>query len=162
MQIITIIVKTPKGSTAKFNYDPVNKWFKLKKLLPMGMVFPFDFGFIPNTKGEDGDPLDVIVISEVNSFTGCVMDCRIIGCITAEQTEEGKIFRNDRFIAIPVASQMFAAIEDLKELPKKVLDDLVTFFITYNDLQDKKFRLLKKLGAIQALKLINQHTYEHD
>ncbi len=128
----------------------------------MGMAFPFDFGFIPNTKGGDDDPLDVIVISEVNSFTGCVMDCRIIGCITAEQTEEGKIFRNDRFIAIPLASQLFATIKELKELPKKMLDDLVIFFITYNDLQGKKFRPLKKLNSIQALKLINQYTYEFD
>jgi inorganic pyrophosphatase len=75
-----------------------------------------------NIKGGGGDLLDVIVTCEVNSFTSCVMDCRIIGCITAEQTEEGKTFRNDRFIAIPQASQMFATIKELKALPKKMLE----------------------------------------
>jgi inorganic pyrophosphatase len=162
MQTITIIIETPKGSKEKFNYDPEKKWFILKKILPMGMLFPFDFGFIPNTKAEDGDPLDVVVMSEINSFTGCVMDCRIVGCITAEQTEQGKTFRNDRLIAIPQASQMFATVNELDDLPQKTLDDLVIFFITYNDLQGKKFRLLQKLNAAEALKLVNQHKYEYD
>ena len=162
MQAIIIIIETPKGSKEKFNYDPENKWFKLKKILPMGMLFPFDFGFIPNTKGGDGDPLDVVVISEINSFTGCAMDCRIIGCLTAEQTEQGKTFRNDRFIAIPLASQLFAAVNELKDLPEKTLNDLITFFITYNDLQGKKFKPLEKLNAAQALNLINENAYEHN
>ena len=66
MQTLTAIVETPKGSAQKYDYDPKNKWFKLKKIMPAGMVFPFDFGFIPDTKGEDGDPLDIIIISELN------------------------------------------------------------------------------------------------
>jgi inorganic pyrophosphatase len=56
--------------------------------MPSGMVFPYDFGFIPKTKGEGGDPLDVIVISEFNSFPGVIIKCRIIGVIKAEQSEE--------------------------------------------------------------------------
>ncbi|MGN6353764.1 MAG: inorganic diphosphatase [Parafilimonas sp.] len=74
METITAIVETPRGSNAKYNYDEQHSGFKLKKLLPAGMVFPFDFGFIPSTKGGDGDPLDVIIISEIKSFPGCIMD----------------------------------------------------------------------------------------
>ncbi|QEM11306.1 inorganic diphosphatase [Mucilaginibacter rubeus] len=70
---ITVIVETPKGSGHKYDYDTATKQFKLKKLLPAGMVFPFDFGFIPNTVGGDGDPLDVLVISEISTFPGCVI-----------------------------------------------------------------------------------------
>lgn len=155
MQPITAIVETPKGSAEKYNYDPENKWFKLKKILPTGMVFPFDFGFIPNTKGGDGDPLDVIIISELKSFPGCVMDCRIIGAITAEQTEKGKTIRNDRFIAVPEVSQMFAHINSLKELPRNMIEQLETFFINYNEAEGKKFKPIKKLNAQQAMKLIH-------
>src|SRR5437762_12327764 len=128
---ITVIIETPKGSAQKYNYDAKNKWFKLKKVLPEGMVFPFDFGFIPGTKGGDGDPLDVIIISELKSFPGCVMDCRIIGGITAEQTEKGKTVRNDRFLAIPEVSELFAKVKSIEDLPKDVIRQIETFFINY-------------------------------
>ena len=154
MQTITAVVETPKGSAQKYDYDPDNKGFKLKKIMPAGMVFPFDFGFIPHTLGEDGDPLDIIIISEFQSFPGCIMDCRIIGGITAEQTEKGKTIRNDRFISVPEASQMFAHVKEIKDIPRDVINQLETFFINYNELEGKKFKPLKRLNAQQALKLI--------
>ena len=154
MQIVTVIVETPKGSAEKYNYDSENKWFRLKKILPAGMVFPFDFGFIPGTKGDDGDPLDVIIISEFKSFPGCVMDCRIIGGITAEQTEKSKMVRNDRFIVIPEASQLFSNIKTIKDIPPELIKQLETFFINYNELEGKKFKPLKRINAQQALKII--------
>jgi len=154
MQIITAVVETPKGSAQKYDYDPDNKGFKLKKIMPAGMVFPFDFGFIPGTLGEDGDPLDIIIISEFQSFPGCIMDCRIIGGITAEQTEKGKTIRNDRFISVPEVSQLFAHVKEIKDIPRDVVSQLETFFINYNELEGKKFKPLKRLNAQQALKLI--------
>jgi inorganic pyrophosphatase len=154
MQTITAIVETPKGSAQKYNYDAENKWFKLKKIMPAGMVFPFDFGFIPGTKGDDGDPLDVIIISEFKSFPGCVMDCRVIGGITAKQTEKNKTVRNDRFILIPEASQLFSNMKAIKDLPRELINQLETFFINYNELEGKKFNPLKRINAQQALKII--------
>ena len=154
MQTLTAIVETPKGSAQKYNYDPKNKWFKLKKIMPAGMVFPFDFGFIPRTKGEDGDPLDIILISELHSFPGCVMDCRIIGAITAEQTEKGKTVRNDRFLAIPEVSQLFEEVKSIEDLPEDIIKQIETFFINYNELADKNFNPLKRINAKKALKLI--------
>src|SRR5882724_761988 len=82
---IDVVIETPKGSAQKYDYDPSTHFFKLKKILPSGMMFPYDFGFIPGTRGEDGDPLDIIVISEFQSFPGCKMKCRVIGGIKAEQ-----------------------------------------------------------------------------
>jgi inorganic pyrophosphatase len=154
MQTITVVVETPKGSAQKYDFDPEKKWFKLKKIMPAGMVFPFDFGFIPETKGEDGDPLDIIVISEFQSFPGCVMDCRVIGAITAQQTEKGKTVRNDRFIAIPEMSLLFANIKTIDDLPPDVIEQLEKFFMNYNELAEKKFKPLKRLDAKKALKLI--------
>ena len=154
MRNITAIVETPKGSTDKYDYDIQHQGFKLKKILPAGMVFPYDFGFIPGTKGEDGDPFDVIIISEIKSFPGCIIDCRIIGAITANQTEGSKTVRNDRFLAIPGVSQLFADVYSINDLPKDIIKQLETFFINYNELEGKKFKPLKRIDAKQALKLI--------
>src|SRR5436305_106868 len=96
--LVRVIVETPKGSRNKLSYDPELKLFGLKKTLPQGMVFPFDFGFIPRTKGEDGDPLDVLVLMPESSPPGTAVTCRIIGLIEGRQLdgkgEKGK--RNDR------------------------------------------------------------------
>ena len=125
MDPISVIIETPKGSAFKYTYEPEKHLFKLSKVLPAGMTFPFDFGLIPDTKGEDGDPLDIIVIAEFESFAGCMMDCRIIGGIKAEQTEkDGKTLRNDRFIGIPAVSALFAEINSTEDLPKKIIDQL--------------------------------------
>src|SRR4051812_46579587 len=72
-----IIIETPKGSRQKYTYNKELKLFRLKKVLAPGLVFPFDFGFIPGTKGEDGDPFDVLVLSEYQTFPGCIVDVRI-------------------------------------------------------------------------------------
>ena len=154
MNTVTAIVETPKGSAQKYDFDEENKWFKLKKVMPAGMVFPFDFGFVPNTKGEDGDPLDIVIISELKSFPGCAMDCRVIGGILAEQTEEGKTVRNDRFIAIPEVSQMFKDVNSIDDLPKDIINQLEKFFINYNEQAGKTFNPIKNINAEEAYKLI--------
>jgi inorganic pyrophosphatase len=86
-----IIIESPKGSREKYKFDETKNLFRLHKVLPAALVFPFPFGFIPGTKGQDGDPLDVFVLGEFAGFPGCLMDCRMIGCITAEQGNEKKI-----------------------------------------------------------------------
>src|SRR5665213_2483210 len=90
------IVETPKGSRNKFDYDPDSNLFKLGGLLPDGMMFPFDFGFIPSTLGDDGDPLDILVMMDAPAHVGCLIDVRIIGLISAEQSQDGKKTTNDR------------------------------------------------------------------
>ncbi len=154
---ITILIETPKNSQLKFDYDKKLRCCKLNKMLPAGMVFPFDFGFIPGTKGGDGDPLDVIAISEFNSFPGCAMDCRIIGAILAEQTEkEGKTVRNDRFFGIPLESEQFRSVEEIHHLPGQVVSQIEDFFINYNREAGKQFKVLDTAGSDAALKLIKK------
>jgi inorganic pyrophosphatase len=157
MQFITAIVETPKGSAQKYDWNEELRLFKLAKILPAGLQFPFDFGFIPGTRGEDGDPLDVIIISEVKSFTGCCMDCRIIGAITAHQTEkDGKIVRNDRFLAVPEVSQLFKNVQSFTDLPEDILNQLEAFFKNYNEQAGKEFQPLNRISAAEALALIQQ------
>lgn len=110
MDCTDVMIETLKGSVQKYDYDHRKKLFELKKILPSGMMFPYDFGFIPDTKGEDGDPLDVIVISEFISFPGCLMKCKLIGVMRAQQSQKAgknKMIANERFPAVPIFSNIF-------------------------------------------------------
>ena len=160
MPCIDIIIETPRGSAEKYDYDQDLHLFKLKKILPAGMVFPYDFGFIPGTKGEDGDPLDIIVISEFHSFPGCIIKCKILGGIKAEQSEKkgsDKIIRNDRFIAVPKVAKMYGEFDSVKDLPDQVMEELEQFFVNYNKIKEKKFKVLSIMDAKEALKLIESN-----
>src|SRR5678816_3881477 len=102
---LNVLVDTPKGSRNKFKYDEERGLFKLGGVLPVGAVFPFDFGFIPSTVGGDGDPLDVLILMDEPAFPGCLVKAKLIGVIEAEQTEEKKTTRNDRLIAVAADSR---------------------------------------------------------
>lgn len=156
---VEVVIETPKGSAEKYDYVPNTPFFKMKKILPSGMVFPYDFGFIPNTKGDDGDPLDVIVISEFKSFPGIIMKCRIIGGIKAEQSEEKnskRMIRNDRFLAVPKCSNIFQDVKKMEDLPEQITDQLKEFFVDYNRLEGKKFKALDRIGPGEAQRLIGK------
>jgi inorganic pyrophosphatase len=158
MASIDVVIETPKGSVQKYDYDKKTHFFKMSKILPAGMVFPYDFGFIPDTKGEDGDPLDVIVISEFNSFPGVMMKCRVIGGIKAEQSDDNKkMIRNDRYLAIPKCSNIFEKVKAMSDLPKQTMDQLEDFFIDYNKLEGKKFKVLEKMDPKTAQRLIDHN-----
>lgn len=160
---ITVIVETPKGSGHKYNFDAATNQFRLKKLLPAGMVFPFDFGFIPHTLGGDGDALDVLIISEVSTFPGCVIDCRLIGAFKVEQTSpEGQVYRNDRFLAVPVVSKFFSDLHDAAQLPHSLTDQIEAFFTNYSRLESKEFKLMERLGAEGAMELVQIGTIKQE
>src|SRR5690349_11134874 len=91
---VNAIIETPKGSRNKFKYDEELRLFKLGAPLPLGQVFPFDFGFIPSTKGEDGDALDILILMDEPAFAGCLVPAKLIGVIEAEQTEDSETVRN--------------------------------------------------------------------
>src|SRR5262245_61465381 len=86
---VRVIIDTPKGSHNKYKFDEDERLFRLDRVLPAGMVFPFDFGYVPGTRGEDGDPLDVMVLMDEAAFVGCLVEARLIGVIEAEQKELG-------------------------------------------------------------------------
>jgi inorganic pyrophosphatase len=152
---VSVMVESPRGFNQKFDYDPDEQRFRLSKILPAGMVFPFDFGMVPGTKGEDGDPLDMIVIAESGTFPGCLMDCRLVGALQAEQTErDGITIRNDRLIGIPLASQQYAEIASIEQLPDTILDQLEAFFRNYNEQAGKAFKVTARLNAERAALLL--------
>jgi inorganic pyrophosphatase len=154
---IDIVIETPKRCRNKYAYDEKSKAFRLKKILPAGAVFPFDFGFIPGTKGEDGDPLDVLVIMDEPMYPGCIVECRIVGALKAKQTEKDKkIEENDRLIAVSVVSNDYSEVNELKDLNKNLLDEIQHFFISYNEQEGKKFEPQGWANSKEALKLVKK------
>lgn len=154
---INVIIETPKSSTCKYAYDPELKLFRLKKTLPTGMVFPFDFGFIPNTVGGDGDPLDVLVIMEHSTFTGCLVECRTIGVLKAVQKDKsGKETRNDRIIAVCDSSLMHGDIESIDNLNKSFVSEAEQFFINYNKQEGNSFQPIRWAGPKVARSLVTE------
>src|SRR5260370_26606804 len=99
-QLCQVVIETTKGSRNKYDFDPDHRVFELKKVLPAGMAFPYDFGFLPSTKGGDGDPLDVLVLMDEPAFPGCVLNFRVIGVIEGDQVNKKKKQRNNRMVAI--------------------------------------------------------------
>jgi inorganic pyrophosphatase len=149
------VVETPKGSPNKYDYNPDYGCFELAKTLPQGMTFPFDFGFIPSTKGEDGDSLDILVLMDFPAVTGCVVSVRLLGCIKAEQKEKGeKPLRNDRFIAVAKDSRTLSDVKVLADLRSGLLHEIKEFFIQYNRLANKKFTPIGDCDAKAALALV--------
>jgi inorganic pyrophosphatase len=153
-KLINVVVETPKGCRNKYKFDQERKAFLLKKVLPLGADFPFDFGFIPSTSGEDGDPLDVLVLMDEPVFAGCVVEARLVGVIEAKQTEKGKSERNDRLIAVAEEGELYKNVESIKDLPAAVLEQIEHFFISYNEQEGKEFKVLKHGGKKAAAKLM--------
>jgi len=144
------VIETPRGSRNKYSHDSKENLFLLKKVLPAGMSFPYDFGYIPQTEAEDGDPLDVLVLMDEPAFPGCVLQIRLIGLIEAEEKNEGKTVRNDRLIAVAIQSRAHREAKNLSELGDEFVKDLEKFFETYQKLEGKEFRILGRKDAKEA------------
>src|ERR1700744_6361121 len=153
-QLLQIVIETPKGCRNKYSFDAVQKAFVLKAALPSGMAFPYDFGFIPQTRADDGDPLDVLVLMDEPAFPGCALLARLIGVIEGEQTAEKKTVRNDRLVAVADTAHVYAKLKKLKDLPKQALREIEEFFVNYHRLQGKRYKLIGCKGEKEALNLI--------
>jgi len=126
--------------------------------LPLGTVFPFDFGSIAGTIADDGDPLDALVLMDEPAFVGCLVESRVIGVIEANQTEHGKTERNDRIIAVAAESHTHRDIKSLGDLNQTLLEEIEHFFVSYNQQRGKKFELLGHRGPKRARSLVYKHT----
>jgi inorganic pyrophosphatase len=118
------------------------------------MTFPYDFGFVPSTLAEDGDPIDVLVLMDEPAFAGCVLSCRPIGVIEGEQQSKKEKERNDRIIAVEKDAHSFADIKSVDDLGKQFRRELEEFFVNYHKLTGKEYRLLGMKGPDQARKLV--------
>jgi inorganic pyrophosphatase len=153
---LTAVIETPRGSRNKYDYDDASGAFKLAGVLPEGTVFPYDFGFIPSTVGEDGDPLDVLIFLDEPAVVGCILTIRLIGVIEAEQHERDDVFRNDRLLAVATHAHTHDHVQSLEDLRPGLLDEIEAFFGHYNQLKGKQFKPLRRAGPDLAGKLVDK------
>jgi inorganic pyrophosphatase len=155
--LVNVIIETPRGSRNKFAHDEKLGLFRLKKVLPAGMEFPYDFGFVPSTKADDGDPIDVLLLMDESAHPGTLMRCRLVGIIEGEQKEDGKSERNDRLLAVSEFSMQYAYVKEVDDLDKKLIKSLEDFFVNYHQLEKTKFKLLAVRGAKDAKKALEKN-----
>jgi inorganic pyrophosphatase len=148
------VVETPKGRRGKYDYDPKTRAFRLKSMLPDGMSFPLDFGFVPSTLADDGDPTDVMIMVDEPSPVGALLDVRLIGVIEAEEDEDGRTERNDRLLAVAAESHLYRDVKQASDLDGGFIDNLVQFWINKDRLEGKAFRCLGVKGPKEAAALV--------
>jgi inorganic pyrophosphatase len=152
------VIECSQGARGKYAYDPKLEAFTLKRLLPAGMCFPLDFGFVPATKGEDGDPLDIMILHDEPLPMGVVVEVRLIGVIEADQTENGKTKRNDRILAVARESLSYATTKSTNDLAPGFLDTVTSFWTQYETLRGVGFKILGVKGAAEAAGRITDTT----
>jgi len=150
---LTVVIETPQGSRNKYTYDPSCDAIRLRAVLAEGLAFPYDFGFFPSTLGDDGDPLDVLLLLDTAAPPGCVATARLIGVIEIEQKEKGNPWeQNDRFIAVATHAHTHSEIGKLTELRAHLLEEIETFFAHYAGMDGKKLRIQRRSGPQRALR----------
>lgn len=147
---VDVFIEIPKGSRAKYEYDPKSGRIRLDRVLYSSVVYPADYGFIDGTLSGDGDPLDALVVVEVPTFPGCVVPARPIGTLNTRD-KKGK---DEKIIAVPVGDPRFADIRDIHDLAKHWLREIETFFATYKTLEGDDPDVSGWGGAAAAWKAI--------
>jgi inorganic pyrophosphatase len=160
-EIVPVVIETPRGSRNKYKLDEKSGRFRLSKIMPEGMVFPFDFGFFPGTRAEDGDPLDVLVLCEEPTFPGCQIDCRLAGVLLTRQVDKGdtRSKRNDRLVGIAQASVLFAAVRELADLSPVLLQQVEDFFVNYQKVRDVEVTPLGREGPESAKRILEAAAF---
>jgi inorganic pyrophosphatase len=148
------IVETPKGRRNKFKYETDSGLYTLSHVLPQGFIFPFDFGFIPSTAADDGDPLDVIVLMDEPAHVGCILNIRLIGVIKLVQTEKGKKTQNDRLVGVSIQSFEFGRLKAMSDLSPSLLKQITDFLALYNKDSDKEDKVTGVDGPERAVELL--------
>ncbi len=150
------VVETPRGSRAKLAFDPRLRAFTLSKPLLAGLTYPYDWGFIPSTKADDGDPLDALIIHDAATYPGLVLQCRPIGVLEVVQKSNGKAERNDRIFVVPDRAPFEGELQDVRHLPKRATGELEEFVRATDALEQKELEFRGWRGPNHAKKLIKR------
>jgi inorganic pyrophosphatase len=153
-----VVVETPRGSTLKLKYEARWEAMSVSRPLPLGVTYPFDWGFVPSTQSDDGDPLDALLLWDVPSYPGVVVPCRAIGVLHVEQNrtnhDRSTRIRNDRILSIPVEARREHSVTSLNALPERIRQELEQFAIAATALEGKDVQVVGWGDATAALKLV--------
>ena len=155
---VHVLIETPKGSCNKYEYDPATSLFFLRKILPSGVVFPLDFGFVPATKSMNGNPLEALVLMEQPTFPGIVVPCRPIGILKARQKDKkgDGFIRNDRLLLVAKDSKVYSNVREISDLEDYFINSINHFFEYYHEREGGKFILIGIKGCAEALEMIEK------
>lgn len=155
---LRVVVESPRGSTLKLEYDPQLRNSSVARSLPLGMAYPFDWGFIPGTVAEDGDPLDALAIHPNASYPGVILPCLVLGMVELDQRIKGKSEKNNRVIATPAWHEALKEVEEARDLPASVRRQLEQFFVSIAQFTGKKIRIRGWAGPQKARRFIDEIT----
>jgi inorganic pyrophosphatase len=153
---LRVVIETPRASPLKYKFDPAIGAFTIARQLMTGLTYPYDFGFVPGTKAEDGDPLDAMVLHTNATFPGVVLTCRALGVIVVEQKEKGPWVANNRLIVRPEWEGHEPFVERVSDLPSQTVRELEQFFVNTSYFTGKKLRLAGWRGPGAALRMVKQ------
>jgi inorganic pyrophosphatase len=152
---LRVVVESPRGSALKLEYAPEHGLFTVARSLPLGMVYPFDWGFIPGTLAADGDPVDALALHPTPSYPGVVLPCRLLGMVEVTQKDgRGKSQVNNRLIATPAWHDALQTVEDARKLPASIRDEIEQFFVSVTALTDKQVKIKGWANSRKALQFL--------
>jgi inorganic pyrophosphatase len=161
---VNVVIESPRGSGVKLKYDQTLEVFGLSRPLPEGLIFPYDWGFIPSTRASDGDPLDAIVVWDRSSYPAVVLACRLIGVVSVEQNSKaqpGRRERNDRVVALPVEAPRYAAIASVEQLPSRLKEEIEAFFTASTAFEKKDLAFRGWLGPDAAYDMVRATAHQY-
>ncbi len=150
--LINVLIEITAGSKNKYEYDKDLQAFALDRVLYSSVQYPYDYGFVPNTLADDGDPLDGMVLMEEPTFPGCVIQARPIGML--EMIDGGD--RDEKILCVPDKDPRYAQVKSLKDLAPHRLDEIAEFFKTYKNLEKKVTEILGWQDVDKVMPLVEQ------
>lgn len=153
--LVHVLVETPRGSPNKLAWDAERGVFELKRILPTGMAFPCDFGFVPGTCADDGDPLDALLLLDAPTSPGVVVEARLVGVLCAEQEKDGATQRNDRLLTVSPLCPRLGAARTLADLGPGTADAVERFLVDYQRALGRAYRAIGRGDAAEAARLVD-------
>jgi inorganic pyrophosphatase len=152
-----MVVETPRGSGIKFAYEEGTGTFVWSRPLIAGLTYPYDFGFLPQTLGDDGDPLDALLLTDLGSHPGVVVPSRVLGALRVEQFRDGQpTKRNDRIMLMPCNEHRSEHIREVADLPSRVREEIEAFFLASLQLTGKRVEFRGWADAEEACRLVDE------
>lgn len=153
---VRVVIESPRGALVKIKYDTTLGTMTVSRPLPLGLSYPYDWGFVPGTRAPDNDPVDALVYWDVPTFPGVVVPCRLIGVVRLEQDSKsnGRV-RNDRILAVPVKHPRGDDVSRPEDLPARVRDEIAQFFLSAIFFEPKNPQLLGWGGPEEAARLVD-------
>lgn len=156
---VRVVVESPRNSTLKYEFEPALNAVTISRQLMTGLAYPYDWGFVPGTKAEDGDPLDALVLHSSPTFPGVVLPCQPLGVVVVKQKDdETGWISNDRLIVRPAWEGHTSYIDNVADLHRQTIQELERFFLNTAFFTGKKLRIQAWRGPRFALQMIKRVT----